>query len=116
MGNYKGKTNLLKVKVDNENPKKGLIEIINSLDSDYEEYADKIVDNIIKQCESENKDVIDMIDNILVGNFGEIVEGGINVLDDISNFFLQNCTYCSGYESDIVDQGKSQLVIISYGS
>jgi ABC-type cobalamin/Fe3+-siderophores transport system ATPase subunit len=117
MGNYSGKTNLLKVKVNTKNPKKGLVKIIESLDSDYEEYADQIVDNIM----AENDDVIEMVDAVIGGRFGEVMEKGddgeeYNVLDDMSTFFLQNDSYCSGFESEIVHCGDHELVIISYGS
>jgi len=123
MGNYSGKTNLLKVKVQTNNPKEGLVEIIQSLDSDYEEYAEQIVDNIIN--DPKNDDVIEMIDAVICGRFGEVMveEDGeeYNVLDDLSNWFLDNCTYCSGFESDshhVSNKGEEpyELVIISYGN
>jgi len=114
MGNYTGKTNLLKVKVNNKNPKAGLISIIDSLDSDYEEYSDRIADNIIN--DPKNDDVIEMIDAVIGGRFGKVIEDGVDALDDTSTWFLNNDTYCSGFESDIVDQGGHQLVIISYGN
>jgi hypothetical protein len=115
MGNYQGELHLLKVFVEYDNPKEGLAEIIESLDSDYEEYADKIADNIINDPQHDG-DVVNMIDALLLGQFGEVMEyceefkEDINALDYISTFLLQNCTYCKSYESNIehaVKKGKA---------
>jgi hypothetical protein len=113
MGNYTGEIKLLQVKVNVENPKEGLVEIISSLDSDYEEYAGQIADNIINN--PQNDDVVEMIDAVIRGDFGEVIEEGYNVLDELSTWILNNDTYCSGFESNIQNFGEYEFVTISYG-
>lgn len=112
MGNYVGKLHLLKVYVDYDNPKEGLVEIITSLDSDYEEFAEQIADNIINN--PKNDDVVEMIDSLLSGDFGEIIEDGINILDEISTFILQNDTYCQSYEYDIQHIKNGEQLTLTY--
>lgn len=119
MGNFSGKINLLKVKVDIKNPKEGLVEIITSLDSDYEDYAEQIADNIIN--DPDNDDVVEMIDAVLGGRFGEVMIDNldgeeIDILEELSTWILNNSCYCSGYESEIVHCGDHELVIVSYGT
>ena len=64
----------------------------------------------------------EMIDAVICGRFGKIIEYSeefkeeIDVLDYISNWFLNNDTYCSGYKSDVVHCDDHELVIISYGN
>jgi hypothetical protein len=118
MGNYVGKLNTLKIYVAYDNPKEGLVEIINSLDSDYEDYAEQIADNIINDPHNDG-DVVSMIDALLLGSFGEVIGDyeeleGVNILDYISTFLLQNCTYCQSYTSDIQHIKKGEQLILSY--
>jgi hypothetical protein len=119
MGNYQGKLNTLRVYVAYDNPKPGLVKIIDSLDSDYEEYSEKIADNIINDPKNDG-DVVSMIDALLLGHFGEVMEYSeefgkeVNVLDDISTFLLQNCTYCESYEFEIQHIRKGEQLILSY--
>ncbi len=119
MGNYVGELNKLKVYVDYENPKDGLVEIIESVDSDYEEYAERIADNIINDPENKG-DVVSMIDALILGRFGEVLEFDealgeeVNVLDELSNWLLINDTYCKSYKYDIQHIKKGEQLTLTY--
>jgi len=114
MGNYTGEINLLTKKVSKKNPKKALVEIIDELDSDYEDFSEEIVEAIINK----RKNVKQMIEDVIKGNFKDLtVEEDGEIYDaDISTFILKNCTYCSGYEYEIEEEKNHFHLSLSYGT
>ena len=97
MSNTSGQINLVVLVVNHKNVKEKLIQLV-SIDSDYEEVAEEIVDKIIPK--DKNKPLEKMIKEVLKLKRHKEVE---------STFMLNNNTYCSGYEYEITKVDKSVL-------
>jgi len=95
MSNTSGQINLLVLVINHKNVKEKLISLV-SIDSDYEEVAEEIVNTIIFKNDTLTK----MIKAVLQFKKHKEVD---------SRFLLNNDTYCSGYEYEITKVDRSVI-------
>jgi len=103
MSNHSNNLSLSVFVIDRNNPKEGLMDIVN-LDSDYQEVSEKIVDGILKRVKTLEK----RIEKVLTLTSYKGLE---------STFLLNNDTYCSDFIYKITNISEDKVVLsLSYTS